>query len=157
MKQGTKNTILGILLPFFWIIFTYNQNHGYFTSCYELLWQVGLILLSLHGFLSFLRIPYRYTWIVWISVLVPLGNLSVFTDSFVRLIIACTGCFIVRKIPSFKFAVSMIVLLLCLNTFQLIRQNLTAHKEAQVHLPDVKNSTLQKLPIIFTGLSAMHT
>ncbi|MDR0756030.1 MAG: hypothetical protein LBE99_03920 [Puniceicoccales bacterium] len=145
MKQWTKNTMLGMLLPFFLIIFTYNQNHGYFASCYELLWQVGLILLSLHAFLSLLRIPYRYTWIVWISLLVPLGNLSVFTDNFVRLIMTCTGCFIVRKIPSFKLAVSMIVLLLCLNTFQLIRQNLTAHQEAQVHSSDVKQFNTTKI------------
>ncbi|MDR0647066.1 MAG: hypothetical protein LBF43_01360 [Puniceicoccales bacterium] len=104
MKKWAQNTILGMLLPFFWAIFTYNQNHGYFASCYELLWQASLILLSLHAFLSFLRIPYRYTWVIWISLLIPLWNLPVFTDSFVRLIIVCTGCSIVRKIPSLKFA-----------------------------------------------------
>jgi hypothetical protein len=144
MKQWTHNTILGILFPFFWIIFTYNQNHGYFASCYELLWQVSLILLALHAFLSLLRIPYRYTWAVWVSLLIPLGNLSVFIDSFVRFIIACMGCFIVRKVSSFKLAVSIIVLLLCLNTFQLIRQNSIACKEAQAYLPDAKQFHIPK-------------
>ncbi|MDR1255187.1 MAG: hypothetical protein LBJ78_04170 [Puniceicoccales bacterium] len=144
MKKWTQNTLLGTLFPLFWIIFTYNQNHGYFTSCYELLWQTGLILFTLHAFLSLLHIPYRYTWVIWISLLIPLGNLSVFIDSLVRLIIACMGCFIVRKIRCFKFAVSIVVLLLCLNVFQLIRQNLAAYKEAQVYLPDTKQFHIPK-------------
>jgi hypothetical protein len=136
MKKTLGNALLGVLLPFLLCVMSYSQNHGYFASNYAILYQSFLILFAIHVCLSFIGISYRYTWLLYIVLVLPLGNLNLFLDTSLRILLFIAGLYPIKKLPKKPIVIALCVLL-AINSFNLLQTDYKAHEDSKTLLSKV--------------------
>lgn len=141
MNRIFKNIFLGGLLPFAWMVITYNQNHGFFCESYIILAIAICCVILMNAVFTLLRINHFLINSFWLVLLIPSCSNNYVIDIACRCFVFACICLLHKKIPFKKIGV-VIAILLLINVFQISFRDLSSRNSAQKLLQHEYNTEI---------------